>query len=47
MLNAEGAYYAGIRLFSTLSSSIRSLNHDIKYVGEYWKIIFYLILSAL
>jgi hypothetical protein len=26
----EGAYYAGIKLFSTLPASIKSLNHDMK-----------------
>jgi hypothetical protein len=36
MLNAnltsyqKGAYYAGIKLFNTLPSSIKSLNHNIR-----------------
>jgi hypothetical protein len=28
--NQKGTYYAGIRLFSTLPSSIKSLNNDVE-----------------
>jgi hypothetical protein len=39
----EGAYYAGIKLFNILPSSIKSLNHHIKVLKPaHWKIIFYL-----
>jgi hypothetical protein len=48
MLNAnltsyqKGAYYAGIKLFNTSPVSIKSLSHNIKYLSQHWKIIFYL-----
>jgi hypothetical protein len=43
----KGAYYAGVKLFITLPDSIKSLNHNIQYLGQDWRIIFDLTPSTL